>query len=373
MAYPRDGKFAEMPASEDGLFRSGNFPGLWLDPDALTALDGPGVVRALQRALPPPNMPRSPPGSSPARRPESPQFPEWRPDRAAPGPEVRRNQRRRFRQSPGGGPACHPGTPAGRPRPGGRLGQGPHHRRADRPGARDPRASPAREMDMLLSTGEQVSVALMAMAIQALGVPAISFTGAQIGIVTDSFHTKARIRNISTERMAQALDSGKVVIVAGIPGGRRALQHHDPRPGRLRHHGRRPGRRPRGRRLRDLHRCRWRLHDRPPRRARGPQDRPHQLRRDARTGQPRRRGDALAVGRVRQEIRRADPRPKLVLRRPRHLDRRRGRRPTARSQRHRGGAWRRTRRASPSWACPTGPASSTASSARSPGRTSSWT
>jgi aspartate kinase len=77
---------------------------------------------------------------------------------------------------------------------------------------------PAREMDMLLSTGEQVSVALMAMAIQALGVPSISFTGAQIGIVTDSFHTKARIRNISTERILQALDDGKVVIVAGFQG-----------------------------------------------------------------------------------------------------------------------------------------------------------
>ncbi|MBX6313506.1 MAG: aspartate kinase, partial [Isosphaeraceae bacterium] len=77
---------------------------------------------------------------------------------------------------------------------------------------------PAREMDMLLSTGEQVSVALMAMAITALGVPAISFTGAQIGIVTDSFHTRARIRNISTERMVQALDEGKIVIVAGFQG-----------------------------------------------------------------------------------------------------------------------------------------------------------
>ena len=71
---------------------------------------------------------------------------------------------------------------------------------------------------MLLSTGEQVSVALMAMAIHAEGVPAISFTGAQIGIVTDSFHTKARIRNISTERMVQALDEGKIVIVAGFQG-----------------------------------------------------------------------------------------------------------------------------------------------------------
>ncbi len=77
---------------------------------------------------------------------------------------------------------------------------------------------PAREMDMLLSTGEQVSVALMAMAVESLGVPAISFTGAQIGLVTDSFHTKARIRNISTDRMAQALGEGKIVIVAGFQG-----------------------------------------------------------------------------------------------------------------------------------------------------------
>ncbi len=77
---------------------------------------------------------------------------------------------------------------------------------------------PAREMDMLLSTGEQVSVALLAMAIESLGVPAISFTGAQIGLTTDSFHTKARIRNISTERMQSALADGKIVIVAGFQG-----------------------------------------------------------------------------------------------------------------------------------------------------------
>src|SRR5579871_5888661 len=77
---------------------------------------------------------------------------------------------------------------------------------------------PAREMDMLLSTGEQISIALMAMAIEALGQPAISFTGAQIGIVTDSFHTKARIKNISTQRIRHALDEGMVVIVAGFQG-----------------------------------------------------------------------------------------------------------------------------------------------------------
>ena len=77
---------------------------------------------------------------------------------------------------------------------------------------------PAREMDMLLSTGEQISIALMAMAIQALGEKAISFTGAQIGIVTDSIYTKARIKNISTQRMQQALEDGNVVIVAGFQG-----------------------------------------------------------------------------------------------------------------------------------------------------------
>jgi aspartate kinase len=77
---------------------------------------------------------------------------------------------------------------------------------------------PAREMDMLLATGEQESIALMAMAIQELGEKAVSFTGAQVGIVTDSFHTKARIKNISTERICQALDDGHVVIVAGFQG-----------------------------------------------------------------------------------------------------------------------------------------------------------
>jgi aspartate kinase len=77
---------------------------------------------------------------------------------------------------------------------------------------------PAREMDMLLSTGEQVSVALMAMAIHSLGHKAISLTGAQIGIMTDSIHTKARIRSISTDRMHQALDEGNIVIAAGFQG-----------------------------------------------------------------------------------------------------------------------------------------------------------
>src|SRR6478735_3919488 len=77
---------------------------------------------------------------------------------------------------------------------------------------------PAREMDMLLATGEQISIALLAMAIQQLGEPAVSFTGVQVGILTDSTHTKARIKEISTDRMRQALDEGKIVIVAGFQG-----------------------------------------------------------------------------------------------------------------------------------------------------------
>ncbi|MCP4774110.1 MAG: aspartate kinase, partial [Planctomycetaceae bacterium] len=77
---------------------------------------------------------------------------------------------------------------------------------------------PAREMDMLLSTGEQVSVALMAMAIDSLGYKAVSLTGAQIGIKTDSSHTKARIHSISTDRIKTLLNEGNIVIAAGFQG-----------------------------------------------------------------------------------------------------------------------------------------------------------
>ncbi len=77
---------------------------------------------------------------------------------------------------------------------------------------------PAREMDMLLSTGEQVSVALVAMAIHDLGGKAVSLTGGQIGVRTDSSHGKARIQSISTERMRKLLDEGNIVIAAGFQG-----------------------------------------------------------------------------------------------------------------------------------------------------------
>lgn len=77
---------------------------------------------------------------------------------------------------------------------------------------------PAREMDMLLSTGEQISVALLAMAIAELGYRAISFTGAQVGIKTDKTHTKAKIIDIDADRIKKELGGGKVVIVAGFQG-----------------------------------------------------------------------------------------------------------------------------------------------------------
>jgi len=75
-----------------------------------------------------------------------------------------------------------------------------------------------REMDMLISTGEQVSIALMAMAIHEAGHEAISMTGAQIGMLTDSSHTRARIQAIDAGRVQRLLDAGKIVIVAGFQG-----------------------------------------------------------------------------------------------------------------------------------------------------------
>ena len=75
-----------------------------------------------------------------------------------------------------------------------------------------------REMDVILSTGEQVTIALMSMALNDLGCPAVSFTGNQVAITTDSSHTKARIKKIDTENIRQELDRGQVVVVAGFQG-----------------------------------------------------------------------------------------------------------------------------------------------------------
>src|SRR5580658_7330707 len=77
---------------------------------------------------------------------------------------------------------------------------------------------PKREMDQLLATGEQVTIALMAMALHAQGHQAISFTGGQIGLVTDNAFSKARIQSINMQRIFEQLDAGKIVIVAGFQG-----------------------------------------------------------------------------------------------------------------------------------------------------------
>lgn len=77
---------------------------------------------------------------------------------------------------------------------------------------------PPREMDMLLSAGERVSMSLLAMALEVRGVPAISYTGSQAGILTDSSHGEARITRITGERVKASLEEGRVVIVAGFQG-----------------------------------------------------------------------------------------------------------------------------------------------------------
>ncbi len=77
---------------------------------------------------------------------------------------------------------------------------------------------PGREMDMLLTTGERVSAALTTMALHALGIDAVSFTGSQVGIITDSAHRKAKIIEVKGDRVREALAEGKVAVVAGFQG-----------------------------------------------------------------------------------------------------------------------------------------------------------
>jgi aspartate kinase len=77
---------------------------------------------------------------------------------------------------------------------------------------------PGREMDMLLSTGERISMALVSMALAGLGIESVSFTGSQVGIITDTSHTKAKIVEIKGDRVRSALAEGKVVVVAGFQG-----------------------------------------------------------------------------------------------------------------------------------------------------------
>jgi aspartate kinase len=77
---------------------------------------------------------------------------------------------------------------------------------------------PGREMDMLLTTGERVTAALMTMALADRGIPAISFTGSQVGIITDTAHRKAKIVEVKGDRVRQSLSEGKVCVIAGFQG-----------------------------------------------------------------------------------------------------------------------------------------------------------
>ncbi len=121
-----------------------------------------------------------------------------------------------------------------------------------------------REMDMLLSTGERISCALCAMAINDLGHRAISLTGSQAGIVTDESHTKARIIDVRADRIKAALDEDNIVLVAGFQGVSSTARNVTTlgRGGSdTTRRGRRGGARRRG--LRDLHGRLGRLHGRP--------------------------------------------------------------------------------------------------------------
>ena len=108
---------------------------------------------------------------------------------------------------------------------------------------------PPREFDMLVSSGERISASLLVMALAELGIDAMSFTGSQAGIITDTDHTRATILEVRADRLREALATGRVPVVAGFQGVSTDRDVTTLGPGRLRHHGRGHGRRPRRRRL----------------------------------------------------------------------------------------------------------------------------
>ena len=112
----------------------------------------------------------------------------------------------------------------------------------------------ARELDMLLTAGERISIALLCMAIIDRGEHAVSFTGSQAGILTDTTHGRAKIVEVRADRLRDTLAAGQIAVVAGFQGVSTTRGHHHARTGRLGHDRGRAGRRARRRRLRDLHR-----------------------------------------------------------------------------------------------------------------------
>ncbi len=219
---------------------------------------------------------------------------------------------------------------------------------------------------MLLTSGERISMALVSMAINDLGHEAVSFTGSQAGILTDTRHGKARIVEMRRGRVHEALDEGKIAIVAGFQGvSTDDAGRDDARPRRLRHDGRRARGGARRRRLRDLHRRRRRLQRRPAHRPGRAQAARGLVRGDARPGRERRPRARAALGRVRSKPRSQDPRPLVVQRLGGHVDRQGG--GHARTGHHLGDRARHERgEGDDPRACPTGPASPAARSGRSP-------
>ena len=233
-----------------------------------------------------------------------------------------------------------------------------------------PRPHP-REMDMLLSTGERISAALCAMAIEDLGHRAVSLTGSQAGIVTDTAHTKAKIVDIRPRRITEALAEGKIVLVAGFQGvstaydvttlGRGASDLSAVALAAAL-----------GGDLRDLHRRGGRVHGRSADRARRATScRAVSPPRCSRWPAPGARGAAATIGRVRPQPRRAHPRALDLLRRRGNLDPRGPKHGRRNHLRHH--PQRSTRPTSRSPTCPTSRAPPPASSTRSRRRTSTST
>ena len=126
-----------------------------------------------------------------------------------------------------------------------------------------------RELDVIASTGEQVTIGLLAIALKDMGIDARSYTGAQVRVLTDSAFTKARILDIDQAAMRADLDRGAVVVVAGFQGVDAKGNITTLGPRRLGHVRGRARGGAQGRRVPDLHRRRRRLHDRSAHRAGG--------------------------------------------------------------------------------------------------------
>ena len=159
-----------------------------------------------------------------------------------------------------------------------------------------------REMDMLITAGERKAIALVAMAIESRGAPAVSFTGSQAGFLTDTNHMNAKILEVTAERIRETIAAGKVAVVAGAQGvstdrdvtflGRGGS---DGRVGRVSFGGR----------LRALYRCLGRVHDGSAHREHGAQDPDDLVRRDVGNDGYRLSETGDALGRIRKQAPRA--------------------------------------------------------------------